>query len=61
MINDIFNFLIDNREKLSLIDSDANSFEDINLYTYETEDSKIVLITDKHTKPMSINIERKYG
>lgn len=59
MINDIFNFLIDNRDKLSLIDSDAHSFEDINLYTYETEDSKIVLITDKHTRPLSIDIKRK--
>lgn len=59
MINDVFNFLIDNRDKLSLIYSDTHSFENRNLYTYETKDSKIILITDKHTKPISINIERK--
>ena len=59
MINDIFNFLIDNRDKLSLVDNDAHSFEDINLFTYETEDSKIMITTDKHIRPISINIVRK--
>lgn len=59
MINDVFNFLIDNKDELSLIYSDTHSFEKRNLYTYETKDSKIILITDKHTKPISINIVRK--
>lgn len=59
MINDIFNFLIDNNDKLSLIYSDNYSFENRNIYVYETKDSKIILITDKHIKPLRIDIKRK--
>lgn len=59
MINDVFNFLIDNRDKLSLIYSNTNSFEDKNIYIYETKDSIITLTTDKHTKPLDIDIRRK--
>ena len=60
MINDIFNFLIDNRDKLVLISSDAH-LEDKNTYIYETIDSEIILVTDKHIKPLSIDIRRKDG
>lgn len=62
MINDVFNFLIDNRDELSLIYSNTHSFENKNIYIYETKDSIITLTMDKQKKPsrpLSIDIRRK--
>lgn len=59
MINDVFNFLIDNRDELSLIYSNTHSFENKNIYIYETKDSIITLTMDKHSRPLSIDIRRK--
>lgn len=59
MINDVFDFLIDSRDKLNIISSDTHSSEDKNTYIYETTDEIITLVTDKHIKPLSLDIRRK--
>ncbi len=58
MIKDIFNFLIDNNDKLLLTFSDTSK-ETTNTYIYTTTDGThetIILTTDKHTRPLSIDI-----
>lgn len=59
MLKEMFNFLVDNKDKVNLVYNYTEDKEK-NVFIYEVLNSNevIMIVTDKHTRPLNIDISK---